>query len=63
MRTCPDCGERVYSLGCVNCNEAAYIEEQEQLTERYGEYDDVEANCPGCMGPCGRCHDTAPEGN
>jgi hypothetical protein len=33
MKTCPDCGERVYNLGCVNCNEAAYIEEQERLTE------------------------------
>lgn len=32
-RTCPDCGERVYSLGCVNCNEAAYIEEQDRLTD------------------------------
>ncbi len=31
MKTCPDCGERVYNLGCVNCNEAAYIEEQERL--------------------------------
>jgi hypothetical protein len=28
MKTCPDCGERVYKLGCVNCNEAAYIEQQ-----------------------------------
>ena len=28
MKTCPDCGERVYSLGCVNCDEAAYIEAQ-----------------------------------
>jgi hypothetical protein len=28
MKTCPDCGERVYNLGCVNCNEADYIEEQ-----------------------------------
>ena len=33
MTTCPDCGERVYSLGCTNCNEAAYIEEQEMLTD------------------------------
>lgn len=24
-RDCPDCGERVYNLGCTNCNEAAYI--------------------------------------
>lgn len=31
MKTCPDCGERVYKLGCVNCNEAAYIAEQEAL--------------------------------
>ena len=33
MNTCPDCGSRVYKLGCVNCNEAAYIEEQEQFTD------------------------------
>jgi hypothetical protein len=26
MKTCEDCGERVYSLGCTNCNEVAYIE-------------------------------------
>jgi hypothetical protein len=30
-KTCPDCGERVYKLGCVNCNEEAYIAEQEVL--------------------------------
>lgn len=41
MKTCPDCGERVYSLGCVNCNEAAYIEEQIMLTEPlYGPEDE-----------------------
>jgi hypothetical protein len=28
MKTCPDCGERVYELGCVNCNEVAYIQAQ-----------------------------------
>src|SRR5262245_8272658 len=33
MKTCPDCGERVYNLGCVNCNEEAYIEEQNMLTD------------------------------
>jgi hypothetical protein len=33
MKTCPECGCRVYSLGCTNCNETAYIEEQETLTE------------------------------
>ena len=26
MKVCDNCGERVYSLGCVNCNEAAYME-------------------------------------
>ena len=25
MKTCEDCGSRVYNLGCVNCHEAAYI--------------------------------------
>lgn len=34
MKTCPDCGCRVYSLGCVNCNESDYIEEQETLDEQ-----------------------------
>ncbi len=33
MKTCPDCGSRVYSKGCVNCNEEAYIAEQEALTD------------------------------
>lgn len=28
MKTCPDCGSRVYNLGCTWCNEEAYIEEQ-----------------------------------
>lgn len=32
MNVCLNCGERVYSLGCVNCNEEAYIAEQEALT-------------------------------
>jgi hypothetical protein len=40
MKTCPDCGERVYNLGCVNCNEMAYIEEQEMLTDYYYGKDD-----------------------
>ncbi len=62
MKTCPDCGERVYNLGCVNCNEPAYIEEQEMLTAlQYPEYDAVEQSCRGCMGPCGRCHEASPE--
>jgi hypothetical protein len=35
MKTCPECGGRVYSRGCVNCDEDAYITEQEALTDRY----------------------------
>jgi hypothetical protein len=33
MKTCENCGSRVYNLGCVNCNEEAYIAEQTQLDE------------------------------
>ena len=33
MRACPDCGCRVYGLGCVNCHEEAYIEEQAWLDD------------------------------
>lgn len=44
MKTCPDCGERVYSLGCTNCNEQVYIDEQVMLTELF-------------YGGCGRCGD------
>lgn len=36
MKTCENCGCRVYNLGCVNCNAAAYIEEQIQLDAFYG---------------------------
>lgn len=36
MKTCPDCGSRVYNLGCVNCNEDDYIEEQIQIDSRKG---------------------------
>lgn len=35
MQTCPDCGCRVYSLGCVNCNEDAYIQQQEATFEGF----------------------------
>lgn len=28
MKTCEDCGSKVYSGYCVNCNEEHYIEEQ-----------------------------------
>lgn len=37
-KTCEDCGERIYNLGCVNCNEAAYIAEQLQFDRHYGEH-------------------------
>jgi hypothetical protein len=28
MKTCEDCGERVYKMGCVNCNDIDYINAQ-----------------------------------
>jgi hypothetical protein len=37
MDTCESCGSKVYNLGCVNCDETAYIYEQERLTADYGE--------------------------
>lgn len=37
MKTCENCGSRVYNLGCVNCDEEAYIEEQECLTDLQNE--------------------------
>ena len=40
MKTCPDCGERVYKLGCVNCNEAAYIAEQEDFDRQHAAEED-----------------------
>ena len=39
MKACENCGSRVYTLGCVNCDEDAYIAEQERLTDCYGEED------------------------
>ena len=51
MKTCPDCGSRVYSLGCVNCNEAAYIEaandrDHDDVTCEHGAALDV--HCCNC---------------
>lgn len=40
MKTCENCGERVYKLGCVNCNEAAYIADQVELDE-WDEYEEA----------------------
>ena len=28
LDNCPDCGCKVFSLGCVNCDEMNYIDEQ-----------------------------------
>jgi len=25
MTTCENCGSKIYSLGCINCNEESYI--------------------------------------
>jgi len=36
MKTCPDCGSRVYNLGCTWCNEEAYIAEQVEFDKDYG---------------------------
>lgn len=43
MKTCPDCGCRVHEYGCINCNEADYIDMQN--------LDDI------LNQPCGRCGD------
>lgn len=56
MKTCPDCGERVYTLGCTNCNEAAYMEEAEQREERrIAERGPVCAVCGGPFVPPHTC--------
>ena len=34
MKSCENCGCRVYTLGCVNCDEANYIEDQEYRTSQ-----------------------------
>ena len=47
MKTCPDCGCRIYEYGCVNCNEADYIEAQSFLNEACGRCGD-----PTCFGGC-----------
>tara|TARA_R110000796_G_scaffold249652_1_gene377692 strand:- start:7228 stop:7470 length:243 start_codon:yes stop_codon:yes gene_type:complete len=32
-KTCENCGSRIFNLGCVNCNEIHYINEQEMYTQ------------------------------
>ena len=44
MKTCEDCGCRVYEHGCVNCNEVAYIEAQDGCAPSA-------VNCPMCGEP------------
>ena len=51
MKTCPDCGERVYSLGCVNCNEADYIEVE--FAEELAELREEEAEARAALTPKG----------
>jgi len=36
-KTCEDCGCRIYNLGCVNCNEIDYIQEQDYNNRYYNE--------------------------
>lgn len=38
MKVCENCGCRVYNLGCVNCDEMDYIEEQAWLDTLPVEY-------------------------
>lgn len=33
MKTCEDCGCRIYEYGCVNCNEIDYIDMQDAYNE------------------------------
>lgn len=42
-KSCENCGEPVYGLGCTWCNEDAYIEEQEYPTSLAPEYDPPKA--------------------
>jgi hypothetical protein len=56
MKTCENCGSNVYGLGCVNCDEVNYIEEQEYLTDlmvRDQEREDRAAQPPAGKGASG----------
>lgn len=58
MKTCPNCGERVYRLGCTWCDEAAYIEEQamqDLLCAPCGR-----CGSPECFGACEQCDEVSP---
>lgn len=51
MKTCENCGERVYSLGCSNCDEPNYIAEQVRLTPIEEIGDEAEPKRSGAMRP------------
>lgn len=56
--TCENCGERVYSLGCVNCNEANYIAQQSLRYREAASVEESEQDAPDDYGdllPCGCC--------
>lgn len=40
MKTCEDCGCRIYEYGCVNCNEIDYIEAQDAFFEAEIDHDE-----------------------
>ncbi len=66
IKTCEDCGCRVYYLGCVNCNEEAYIAAQvaEDIdSQSIGEIhvmpiDDMVEHIESPSCPCGPSEDT-----
>ena len=35
MKTCENCGSKMFNLGCIYCNEADYIEEQLNYDAKY----------------------------
>lgn len=46
FKSCENCGCRVYSLGCVNCDEVHYIAQQEMNTARPEEYEQYADHSP-----------------
>jgi hypothetical protein len=57
MKTCENCGCRVYALGCVNCNEEAYMRDAEEREanfqicgcgRRFDRRDTVTDECESC---------------
>lgn len=48
FRGCPDCGSRVYSLGCTWCDEERYMEEQEAGEAAFHAADAAGRICSRC---------------